>query len=240
MPVRTAGRVGCVNENLAIGESMAARPSSRYPGLKAISNASPSTLHSTASLAWASSPAPARSTTSEPSKFRRTGVLRSATSDTRFTASASMAVSTRATDAASFGSRVRYFGNSPSRSRVVVRRPLPSNPMRPSPAPGGARAMLMTSADAKAFAASASVRAGMSACALILVDDGFHWKSRTANRYLSVAASTRLVPSISRRMPVNVGSVSSRPAAMATWATAVAKREPAISPDETGISGSWG
>ena len=93
---------------------------------------------STTSVACASSPVPASSRTSPSLKASRTGVLRSATSATRFTASMNDAVSTAATRRDSAGSSARYLGNSPSSSRVVVRRASalpPSNPIRPSPEP---------------------------------------------------------------------------------------------------------
>ena len=45
---------------------------------------------------------------------------------------------------------------------------------------------------------------------------GCHSSSRTARRNRSVAARTTVLPSISSRTPVSIGSVSSRPAANAT------------------------
>ena len=47
-------------------------------------------------------------------------------------------------------------------------------------------------------------------------------------------------PSISIRTPVSTGSVSSRPAAMATWAAAEAKTSPGTVPVAVGICGSAG
>ncbi|CFE57348.1 Uncharacterised protein [Mycobacterium tuberculosis] len=67
-----------------------------------------------------------------------------------------------------------------------------------------------------ALAASASVLAGTSTAASISGDDADHFSSRTARRNLSVAAKTTVSPRISTRMPVNIGNVSSRPAAIAT------------------------
>ena len=55
-----------------------------------------------------------------------------------------------------------------------------------------------------------------------------------------MAASTTSPPSISTRMPVSVGSVSSRPAATATCATAWAKVVPATVPLVVGMTGSAG
>ena len=52
------------------------------------------------------------------------------------------------------------------------------------------------------------------------VSSGCHVSSRTARRKRSVAARVSRGPSISMRMPVSIGSVSSRPAATATCATA--------------------
>jgi len=55
-----------------------------------------------------------------------------------------------------------------------------------------------------------------------------------------VAASVMSASAISTRMPVSVGSVSSRPAAVATCATAAANVAPSIVPVEPGMSGSVG
>ena len=55
-----------------------------------------------------------------------------------------------------------------------------------------------------------------------------------------MAASVSVSPSISSRIPVSTGSVSSRPAATATWATAAANAAPARVPVCTGISGRLG
>jgi hypothetical protein len=55
-----------------------------------------------------------------------------------------------------------------------------------------------------------------------------------------VAASVIWLSAISTRMPVRVGSVSSRPAAIATWATAEARAAPGMVPLEPGMSGSDG
>src|SRR6056297_2389617 len=235
MPESTAGRVDWVKANCAFGESIAVRPSSRYPGLKAISMSSPVICASRASSAWASSPVPARKPTSLWAKVNRTGVFRSATRATRLTASTSAAVSTTAWVDDSFGNSERYFGNSPSSRREVVRRRSPSKPI--SRSPSGASATVTESADPKDFAASANVFAGINNSACAEDDAGVQVNSRTASRYRSVAASTNEFPSISILMPVKVGNVSSRPAAIATWATAVAKSEPSKVPLLCGISG---
>jgi hypothetical protein len=47
-------------------------------------------------------------------------------------------------------------------------------------------------------------------------------------------------PSISTRMPVSIGNVSSRPAATNTWPIASANTSLAIVPADGGISGSEG
>jgi hypothetical protein len=69
---------------------------------------------------------------------------------------------------------------------------------------------------------------------------GRHGSVRTARRYRSVAISVRFSPSTSTRMPVRIGSVSSRLAAMLTWPTASVKTSPATVPDGSGIDGSVG
>ena len=91
------------------------------------------------------------------------------------------------------------------------------------------------------FAASASVRAGTSTwTASADGSSGFQSSSRTASRYRSVAARVSRVPSISRRTPVSIGSVSSRPAAIATWLTAVANSPLGTVPAVVGMLGSRG
>ena len=55
-----------------------------------------------------------------------------------------------------------------------------------------------------------------------------------------MAASVSVSPSISTRTPVSTGSVSSRPAASATWATAAAKTSLSSVPAVVGMSGSDG
>ena len=87
-----------------------------------------------------------------------------------------------ATDSDSAGSSERYFGNSPSSSRVVVRRPAPSMPSRPSPTAPDASASDTLSPPPSDLAVSASVRAGTSATAAAPVASGFHGISRTASR----------------------------------------------------------
>lgn len=64
--------------------------------------------------------------------------------------------------------------------------------------------------------------------------------SRTASRKRSVAASTTVSPEISTRMPVNIGRVSSRPAATATWLIASANKSADNAPVSSGSAGSVG
>ena len=89
------------------------------------------------------------------------------------------------------------------------------------------------------LATSASVRAGMST-ALLVSSSGLQSISRTASRNRSVAARVSREPSISSRMPVSIGSVSSRPAATATCCTAWASTSPWTTPATWGIAGSSG
>ena len=56
--------------------------------------------------------------------------------------------------------------------------------------------------------------------ALAMPASGCQVNSRMANRNRSVATMVSLSPLISSRTPVSIGSVSSRPAATATWPTA--------------------
>ena len=55
-----------------------------------------------------------------------------------------------------------------------------------------------------------------------------------------MASIASVVPFSSTRTPVIIGSVSSRPAAMATWATAAANAAASTVPALAGISGSVG
>jgi hypothetical protein len=82
----------------------------------------------------------------------------------------------------SVGKSVLYFGRSPSRSRVVVRRPAPSKPISPSPAPDPESARVTVSPLVSALAVSRSVLAGTSATADASGFSGFHRNSRTAKR----------------------------------------------------------
>ena len=228
--------MGEVNEIRAMSESIAPMPSSRYCGLKAICRSSPSNAASRTSTACASSEAPASSTSCPALNARRTGVLRSATSATRLTASANGAAGSSAVALNSLGSSDWYLGYSPDSSRVVVCRPAPANPIRLSPP-----SEIDTSApEVRARAVSPSTRAGTSTAVLRSGCVGFQRSSRTASRYRSVATRVSLSPAISILMPVSAGSVSSRPAAMATWAMAEASASLPTEPVSGGMSGSVG
>ena len=91
------------------------------------------------------------------------------------------------------GSSERYCGNVASSSRVVARLArcpdVPAKPMIPSPAPVPTpapcpdRAMVSDSLDARLFAASLRLRAGISTCASAADgSDGVQASSRTARR----------------------------------------------------------
>jgi hypothetical protein len=69
---------------------------------------------------------------------------------------------------------------------------------------------------------------------------GLQESSLMASRYLSVATSLMVPPSISTFTPVMTGSVSSRLAAGVTWPTAVASAPPSTVPASRGSSGSLG
>ena len=199
---------------------------------------------STASVAIASSPEPASSTIWLSPNFICTAVLRSATSATRLTVSIRSALLTLATVRCSAGKSERTLGNSPSRSRVVVRRtpprPLPSKPIRPSPAPLELRAIVTSAPEVSDLAVSPSTLAGTSAATDSSGDWGFQVSSRCERRKRSVARSAMVEPSISIRTPVSTGSMSSRPAAVTACATAWAKSALETVPVAEGISGSVG
>ena len=99
--------------------------------------------------------------------------------------------------------------------------------------------------DVSVLAASARVLAGASSATSPdspppALSPGSQVNSRTARRKRSVAASVSVEPSISMRMPVSIGSVSSRPAATATCETAWANTSGARAPATGGMSGSCG
>ena len=143
---------------------------------------SPSKLAGSDSAASASSRPPASSTSPSAEKDRRTGEVRLATRDTRRTASVSASVSTDAVAAAVSGNSERYFGNSPSSSRVVVRRVVPARPNMPSPLVPAASASVTSAPAVSDFAASARVRAGTSAVACSDGSAGCQRRVRTASR----------------------------------------------------------
>ncbi len=118
----------------------------------------------------------------------------------------------------------------------MVCRPAPENPIRLSPP-----SEIATSApEVSARAVSPSTRAGTSTAVFRSGCTGFQRSSRTASRYLSVATRVSVSPEISILMPVSAGSVSSRPAAIATWAMAEAMASLPTDPVSGGISGSVG
>ncbi|SLG99345.1 Uncharacterised protein [Mycobacteroides abscessus subsp. abscessus] len=171
----------------------------------------------------------------------RTCAPRSATRATRLMASVRAATASVATEVCSLGSNWRNLGNSASSSRVVVRRPaltIPSSPSEPAPVPS--ESWTGASEAPSVLAASDRVRAGISTAVSMSGRAGVHSMWRTARRKRSVAASTTCEPSISTRIPVSIGKVSSRPAATATWPTASAKTSTLNSPVCCGTSGSWG
>ena len=117
-PVRTAGLVDVVNDSRTTGESDRAQPVEQELRVERDArSASPSSERPSASEACASSPVPASSWSSPAPKDSRTGVLRSATSATRLTASTSARGVDDGDARDSAGSSERYLGNSPSSSR---------------------------------------------------------------------------------------------------------------------------
>ena len=214
----TAGRLGVVKPNVTRSECNEPRPSVRYVGLNAIVNGSPEKETGRSSSARPTSSAPADSRSTSSANSIRTCAPRSATSATRLIASVSSATPMVATAVCSAGSSCRNFGNSASSNRVVLRLPslrIPSNPSLPTadPAPND---KCTSPPSAPALAASANVLAGTSTAASMSADSVDQVSSRTANRNRSVAAKTTFSPEISTRIPVSIGSVSSRPAATAT------------------------
>ena len=125
---------------------------------------------------------------------------------------------------------------------MVVLRPLPSKPMMPSPMPPSpvASATATSAPLVSARAVSLSTRAGTRTAVLRPGATGVQRSSRTARRYRSVATRVSVSSLISIRMPVRAGSVSSRPAAIATWLMAEAKVSAPMVPVVSGMPGSVG
>jgi len=142
----------------------------------------PVRLASIASLAWASSPWPASIVSCPSVNFSRTGLLRSATSATRLTASTNEAVASTAAVSVVVGKIEVTLGYSPSSSREVVRRRPASNPIRPSPPPVRPSAIWTSALAPSARAVSLRVRAGTRATAEASAASGFHVRVRIASR----------------------------------------------------------
>ena len=218
----------------------ACRPSARNTGLKAIEIGSPFNKISIASVACASSPAPASSETVLLANSKRSGTVLSVTNATRRTESRKGATSTIAVVVTSCGNKWWYGGNVPSNIREVIDLPSPANPARRSLLVFGAKESETFLEPVKDFAASAMVRPRSRAVVESPGVVGCQVNSRTAKRYLSVAASVTVSSFISTCTPVRVGSESSLPAAMATCATAVANKSLATTPVVSGSSGKPG
>ncbi len=228
---------------------------------------SPENSAGTVSTARARPSVRASMTTEPGRKVSSTGLARSATSETRRTASANAAPGTSARQPNSAGNRDRYRMNSPPISRAVSRRPpipklimpsagrgsaAPRPPRgadppadRPSGPPAASSGPVSKATDTGipgviARAASARVRAGTSAAARSPGRAAAQGISRTASRYRSVAASVSVPPSMSRQTPVSMGSVSSRLAAGATWPMAGPSTPPSMVPARGGGAGSAG
>jgi hypothetical protein len=163
-----------------------------------MTRSSPSKSAGTVSTARARPSVCASMTTFPEPKASRTGLARSATSDTLRTASVNRPTGTVAREPNSAGNLDRYLMNSPPISRAVSRRSPPSKLITPSagrgsragaascaarvsgsPAPNAT--VTGTPAD-MVLATSASVRAGTMAAALRPATAGSHRTSRTAIR----------------------------------------------------------
>src|SRR5215469_7340595 len=174
-----------------------------------------------------------------------TGLARSATSDTRRTASVARLAGSAALHPNSAGNLASYLMNSPPISRAVSRRPPPSKLIIPSagrrpPAPGSANEIVTGTPGPIVLAMSASVLAGTSAEAWMPSSDGSQPMRATLSRYRSVAATVNEFPSKSRQTAVSIASVSSRLADGTTCAAATDSAPPSTVPTVLGSSGSFG
>src|ERR1700761_6501243 len=116
---------------------------------------------------------------------------------------------------------------------------MPSSPSLPTagPAPND---KCTSDPSVPLLAASDNVFAGTNTAASTSGADADQVSSRTANRNRSVAAKTTDSPEISTRIPVSMGSVSSRPAATATWPIASANTSAPNAPVSSGSVGNVG
>ena len=132
LPVSTAGLVGPVNDSCASSESSELRPSSRYVGLNAIVSSSPSKSGRQRLLGLglvdARRPRAGRRRPRTTAGSARCGRRPAPPVVPRRSAPPSRPSRSRRT---SSGSSERYFGNSPSSSRLVVDRCAPDRPMQP-------------------------------------------------------------------------------------------------------------
>jgi hypothetical protein len=163
-------------------ELIAILTQAKKTGLNAIEIGSPFRSTSIVSVACASSPAPASSDTPPSLNSRRSGTVLSVTSATRRTESRNGATSTTAVVTESVGSRWRYGGNVPSNIREVIVLPSPEKPARRSFDVVGANESETFFEPTSDFAASASVRARISADVEKPGVAGFQLNSRTARR----------------------------------------------------------
>ncbi|SHU71259.1 Uncharacterised protein [Mycobacteroides abscessus subsp. abscessus] len=116
---------------------------------------------------------------------------------------------------------------------------IPSRPSDPIADPAPSASCTSDPLDAD-FAASDNVFAGTSTAALVSPDPDVQFSSRTAKRKRSVAAKTTVSPFISTRIPVNIGSVSSLPAATATCPMASENTSAPSAPVSSGSEGRAG
>jgi len=150
--------------------------------LKAIEIGSPVKRISIASVACASSPAPASSDRVLLAKSKRSGTVLSVTSATRRTESKSVATSISAVVVISCGNRWRYGGKVPSNIRDVIVFPSPAKPAKRSLLVLGAKERETFLEPVSDLAADSIVRARNNAVVVVLGAVGAHWISRTAKR----------------------------------------------------------
>ena len=197
-----------------------------------MTRSSPSKSAGTVSTALARPSVCASMTTFPEPNVSRTGLARSATSDTLRTASVNGPAGSVARDPNPSGNLDWYLMNSPPISRAVSLRFPPAKLITPSAGRGSragpsagpvslpgwpaSNATVTGTPAVTDRATSARVLAGTIAAALRPRAAGSQRTSLTASRYRSVAASVSVSSCTSRQTAVSMGSVSSRLAAGTT------------------------
>ena len=195
--------------------------------MNAIAMSSPSRAASTARMAWASSPVPASRVSSPSAELSRTGgVALGDQRDALDRLHERRPVDPR--DGGVLGREQRadlgeLAVEQPGRGPSYAAAGRPSKPMMPSPAPEAASAMVTSVAGGQRLGGVGEHLGRDQRDGRDVGGPGVPLELAQREPVAVGGEQGDRRPSISIRTPVSTGSVSSRPAAMATWATALAK-----------------